>query len=143
MEAVKSSSYEVLDLKPEHIFTFPDGIPGFEKVKRFVILTHPQEAPFGRLTALDYDLCFFVVIPWVICPDYKPDIDEEDLKKIDSPSNEEILILSIVNIPSDPKESTMNLVAPLIINTKKGLGSQVIINNFKEYSPKFKLWQEE
>ncbi|RLE40646.1 hypothetical protein DRJ16_07000, partial [Candidatus Woesearchaeota archaeon] len=71
MEGVKNADYRILDLKPENIFTFPEGIPGFEKVKRFVILTHPEEAPFGRLTAVDYNLCCIVVDPWVIYPEYK------------------------------------------------------------------------
>jgi len=143
MNEVNNLDYKILDLKPENIFTFPEGIPGFEKVKRFVILTHPEEAPFARLTAVDFDLCFIVVIPWVIFPEYKPDIDDEDLKKIGSPLPEQLLILCIVNIPQGkPQESTMNLVAPLIINVKKGLGKQVIINNYKEYTSKFKIWKD-
>ncbi len=143
MEGVRNAEYKVLDLKPENIFTFPEGIPGFEKVKRFVILTHPGEAPFGRLTAVDYNLCFIVVNPWVIYPEYKADIDDEDLKKIDSPSNEELLILAIVNVPQNPREATMNLAAPLVINVKKGLGRQVILRNYKDYSSKFKIWKDE
>ena len=135
-------SYKVLNIKPENVFTFHEGIPGFEKAKRFAILSNPDEAPFGRLTALDYDLCFFVVDPWLIYPDYKPDVDDEDIKKIDSPSNEEIFILAIVNISDDPKESTINLAVPLIINTKKGLGRQVIIRNYNDYSAKCKILQE-
>ena len=48
-----------------------------------------------------------------------------------------------MNIPQGkPQESTMNLVAPLIINVKKGLGKQVIINNYKEYTSKFKIWKD-
>ncbi|MBD3268620.1 MAG: flagellar assembly protein FliW [Candidatus Omnitrophica bacterium] len=143
MAEVNKETQKVLDLKPENIFTFSDGIPGFEKVKRFVILADPQEAPFGRLSAVDHDLCFFVINPWAVFSEYKPDIDEEDLKKIGFPTQEELLILSIVNVPpGNPKDSTMNLVAPLIINSKKGLGRQIILNNFKEFSSRHKLWKD-
>ncbi len=133
--------YKVLDLKPENIFTFDEGIPGFEKAKKFTVLTDPAEAPFGRLTALDYDLCFLAVDPWLFNKDYAPDVDDADVEKIGSPSNEEILILVIANIPEDPRESTVNLAAPVIINTKRGLGRQVIIRNHAEYSAKFPIWQ--
>ncbi|MBN2483045.1 MAG: flagellar assembly protein FliW [Candidatus Omnitrophica bacterium] len=143
MSEVKNIDYQVLDLKKENIFTFSEGIPGFEKVQRFAILTNPEEAPFGRLTAIEHDLCFIIINPWTVYPEYKPDIDQEDIDKIESPSNEEILILAIVTIPEGaPQEATMNLVAPLIIHTKKGLGRQVILNNYKEYSSKYRLWKD-
>ncbi|MBD3246395.1 MAG: flagellar assembly protein FliW [Candidatus Omnitrophica bacterium] len=141
---VAHTNTKVLDLNPEHMFTFADGIPGFEKVKKFVILRHEQEVPFGRLTAVDFDLCFIVIDPWVVYPEYAPDIDDEELKKIDSPSREELLILAIVNIPEGkPQDSTMNLAAPVILNVKKGMGRQVIINNFKDYSARYALWKQE
>jgi len=139
----EKEKYQVLDLKPENIFTFSEGIPGFEQVKRFVILTDPEEAPFGRLSAVDFDLCFFIVNPFLLCPEYAPDIDDGEIEKIGSPKQDQLLILSIVTAGDDPRETTMNLVAPLIINVKDGIGKQLIINNFKEYSPKFKIWDRE
>ena len=143
MAQVRNAEYKVLDVKEEHLFTFSEGIPGFEKVKRFLILTKPEEAPFGRLVAVDFDLCFFVIDPWTVCQDYKPDIGDEEIKKIGSPSHAELLILAIVTIPgSNPQESTMNLAAPVIINVKEGVGRQVIINNYRDYSSKFKLWKQ-
>ncbi len=144
MSEVKNVDYQILDLKAENIFTFSEGIPGFEKVQKFAILTNPEEAPFGRLTAVDHDLCFIVINPWAIFPEYKADIDEEDLKKIGSPGEEQILILAIVTIPQDnPQAATMNLAAPLIINTAKGVGRQVILNNYQEQSSKYKLWRDD
>lgn len=143
MSEVKNLDYQVLNLTKENVFTFPEGIPGFEKVQRFAILTNPEEVPFGRLTALEHDLCFIVINPWEIFPEYKADIDEEDLKKIDSPAEDQILILAIVTIPeASPQEATMNLAAPLIINTKKGVGKQIILNNYKDYSSKYRLWKD-
>jgi flagellar assembly factor FliW len=141
--STKQSDLQALDIKPENIFTFQEGLPGFEKIKRFVILTHPEERPFGRLTALDFDVCFFVVDPWVIYPQYKPDISEEEIKKIENPTREETLILTIASIPKDDAHgATLNLAAPILINVKKGLGRQVVIKNFQEFSSRFPLWRE-
>ena len=143
-QEVKPQEGKILELKPENIFTFPDGLPGFEKVKKFVILVNKEDAPFGRLAAVDHDLCFFVVDPWVLYPDYKPDIDEEDLKKVGISARENTLILAIVNIPvGKPESSTMNLTAPLLINSQQGLGKQVIINNYKDFNSRHPVWQKE
>ena len=48
---VPDESMTVLEIKPENVFSFPEGIPAFESVKEFVILRNPEEAPFMWLQA--------------------------------------------------------------------------------------------
>lgn len=127
--------YELLNLNPEQIFSFPEGIPGFEKIKQYCILVSEKERPFGHLSALgSFNLEFIVINPWYVKSDYNPEISDDDIAFIGSPAQSEILMLSIVALGEPISESTVNLMAPVIINLKTRVGRQVAIRNFKEYS---------
>lgn len=127
--------YELLNLKPEQIFSFPEGIPGFEKIKEYCILAREEEKPFGHLSALgSFNLEFIVINPWYVKPDYNPEISDDDVAFLGSPSPNEILILAIVALGEPINESTVNLMAPVVVSLKTRVGKQVAIRNFKEYS---------
>jgi flagellar assembly factor FliW len=127
--------YEILDLKNDQIYTFSQGLPGFEKVTQYCLLSREEEAPFLHLSALGgFNLEFIVLCPWYVCADYKPEISDDDLEAIGSPALKELIVLAIVVVNEPIGQSTINLVAPIIINSKTFQGKQVVIRNFKDYS---------
>lgn len=139
-EVFDKKGYEVLDIRPEQIFTFAEGIPGFEKIKQYCLLFNENEKPFAHLSALGgFNLEFVVVNPWLVQPSYKPDISDEEFKAIDSPENKDLLVLSIVVLAENIADSTVNLSAPIIINTKNGKGKQVVIRNMGDYPCQYKI----
>ncbi len=139
-EAIEKKGYEVLDLRPDQVFTFSEGIPGFEKITQYCLLFNESERPFAHLSALGgFNLEFVVVNPWLIVPDYRPDISDEELKAIDSPEDKDILVLTIVVLADNVADSTVNLSAPIIINTKNGKAKQVVIRNMDEFPCQHKI----
>jgi flagellar assembly factor FliW len=142
-EEVDRKGYEVLDIRPDQIFTFSEGIPGFEKITQYCLLFNENEKPFAHLSALGgFNLEFIVVNPWLILPSYKPDVSDEEFKAIDSPQDKDLLVLAIVSLADNIAESTVNLSAPLIINTKNGKAKQVVIRNMDEYPCQHKINNE-
>jgi flagellar assembly factor FliW len=134
-ETATQEKYKILDLKANQIFTFSAGIPGFERVKQYCLLRNEEEYPFLHLVAVgSFNLEFIVVLPWVVVPGYDAEISKDKLAVIDSPSKKELILLSIVNVAEPFEASTVNLVAPLIINAKTSKGSQVLIDNADNYS---------
>lgn len=134
-EAIDRKGYEVLDIRPDQIFNFNEGLPGFEKIKQYCLLFNENEKPFAHLSALGgFNLEFIVVNPWLILPSYKPDISDDEFAAIDSPENNELLVLVVVVLADNVEDSTVNLNAPIIINTKNGKARQVAIRNMNEYS---------
>jgi len=112
----------------------PLGLLGFEPLKDYSLLANPAEKPFAWLKAQgDSSLAFVVIDPFVIMPDYQPEIPDADAQFLDIKEAGDVLLLSIVTIHG-PNRATMNLKGPVVINRHSHVGKQVIISNSAEYS---------
>jgi flagellar assembly factor FliW len=140
VEMTAMPAYEILTLNPDQMYEFPEGLPGFEKVKQYCLLSKEDEKPFLHLHAVGgFNLEFVVVSPWQITADYKPEISDDDLAYIGKPSDKELIILAIIVVAAPIGDSTANLAAPIIINAKNGKGKQIVIRNFSQYSNMYKF----
>ncbi len=114
----------------EDIITFNSGIPGFEQNKQFVIVSIPEYAPFEWLVCIDGSkLRFAIINPLLFEPDYDPKIIKEQLDDLAVDAPEDLLLYVIVTIRENPLESTANLVGPIILNRRKKIGKQIIIDD--------------
>ncbi len=69
-------------------------------------------------------MAFIVTDPLWLRPDYKVWVRDEDLDKIEAADDDAVAIYVIVTVPKDPQEMTVNLMAPLLINSRTRLGLQ-------------------
>lgn len=114
------------------IIRFPNGIPGFENHKEFVIVQVPEYVPFEWLVSTNpLGLRFAIINPMVFKPDYAPNILKEQLLDLGLEKPEEVLLYTIVTIRENPEESTANLIGPIVINKAKHIGKQIIIEDDK------------
>ena len=105
------------------------GILGFEHLKRYVLLTHNEKIPFMWFQSIDDGSIAFVVInSFIIAPEYDLMIDDNDTRFLEIESPEDVILMSIVTIRSDPFKVTANLRAPLVINLKNRFGKQIVLN---------------
>lgn len=120
-----------IEIDENGILEFPEGIPGFEDIKRFVLLGSSDESSlFQWLQAVDNtELAFVVVEPKRIWPDYEVDVDEDDVKMLEIDNESKVLVFSIVVVPEDVEKMTANLKAPILINTSNKKGKQIIMDN--------------
>ncbi|MDI3473368.1 MAG: flagellar assembly factor FliW [Thermotogaceae bacterium] len=119
-----------LEVSEESIIHFEEGIPGFEKLKNYVIVERPESEPIKWLVSIDEpEIILPVINPWLIRVDYDVKIDEGTVQMLDIKSREDVLVVCILVIPKDrPKEMTINLLAPIVINTKSNLARQIIMD---------------
>ena len=111
---------------------FPVGLPGFPEQKDFAILEHKTGSPFCWLQSLTHpDLAFVMTDPQILVPDYLSDLSPEEKYYLHQEDNkEDIVIFALVTIPpGKPQEATVNLLGPIRVNTKSGIGKQVILSN--------------
>ena len=114
--------------------TLPMGILGFEKIKEYILLADPAEAPFAWLRVADNaSLAFVVINPFSAVPDYAPDIPEADVEFLGLKESSDALLLNIVTVHGSTR-ATVNLKGPIVINRATHVGKQVIIANAGEYS---------
>jgi flagellar assembly factor FliW len=114
----------------DDIIAFPAGIPGFEKAKEFVLASVPDYVPFEWLVCIDGSMLRFAIInPLLFRPDYGPSMVREQLEELRIEKPDDVLLYCIVTIREDPLASTANLVGPIIINKKRRVGKQIIIDD--------------
>ncbi|MCW7073700.1 MAG: flagellar assembly protein FliW [Deltaproteobacteria bacterium] len=118
-----------IDIDESRAIMMKAGILGFEHLKRYVLLVQDEEILFWWFQSVDDGSVAFVVInPFVIKPDYKPIIQDNDVELLEIESPEDVILMSIVTIRSDPFRVTANLRAPIVINLKKRLAKQIILD---------------
>ena len=116
-----------IEVEQENIIRFPHGVLGFQDQKRFVIIYNPNpELPFHWLQSVDDgNLTFVICSPFLFAEKYEFDIPETVENELELEMPEDVLIYSITVIPEDMKDTTINLKAPLVINTKKKIAMQI------------------
>jgi len=131
-----------IEIDQSSIIAFPQGIPGFEEDKRFVVLRPDQDIPFSFLQSVDHgEISFLITNPFWFYKDYEFDLPENEQVKLKVGQKEDLEIWSIVTIKDDINQATLNLQAPVIINDKEKLGMQVILHD-TNYQTKHKLLRQ-
>ena len=119
-----------IEVKPEDILTFDNGIPGFGEEKQFVLLPLPENEWFHILQSVTtHQLGFVVTDPFVFFKDYDFELDQASVELLEHPAEKEVQVLSILTVRETLHQSTANLQAPIIINLANRKGKQVILTN--------------
>jgi len=128
---LNTKHFGIIEIDENSIIDFPEGVPGFEYVKKFVLLGNPDDdSPFQWLQGVDYtDLAFAIIDPRFFKPDYEVDIDESDVEFLEIKDEKSVLIFAIVVVPEDLTKMTANLRAPILINVKNKKGKQVVMEH--------------
>lgn len=139
---VLTRDFGEIEADQENIIKFKNGLPGFEELKKFVIIPLSDDSPFMVVQSLDeVEVAFTVIEPGNFMSDYKFEISDNIEKELEISSIEDVLVLNIITLQEKLKESTVNLSAPLVININKNLGRQVILDD-KRYELKYKFFAE-
>jgi len=111
------------------IIDFPAGLPGFDDLRKFIIVEADNTKPIYWLQSIENKhIALPVIVSFAIINDYNIDIRENELEDLDLESKNDLLILNVVVIPEDVRKMTVNLAAPVVINAKRGIGKQIIID---------------
>ncbi len=141
LATVHTTRFGEIEVSDEEIFRFSEGLPGFEDMHQFVIFRTNPEAVFWYLHSLQNpELCFIIADPFMFYPEYEFDLNENVSADLKLDRAEQLKIWSIITVPagSSIEHATINLVAPIVINTVTKQSKQVILYN-SNYSIKQKL----
>jgi flagellar assembly factor FliW len=112
----------------------PMGILGFEQMKNYLLIANPEEEPFRWLQVKDNaSLAFVVIDPFLVIPDYHPDIPQADVECLGLSSPDQASLLNIVTLHGGNR-ATVNLKGPVVVNRITGVGKQVILANAADFS---------
>lgn len=115
-----------VDVTPESVIRFPEGLPGFEACRAFVLISSPEIAPLQRLhSVVGPEASFVAIEPKRLLPSYRYELSEFDRQRLHVRDESELLWLAIIAIERDGT-ATANLRAPVVINPATMTGCQVM-----------------
>ena len=119
---IETSRFGTLDLDENVFIEFPWGIPGFEQVKRYVLLEHRQ-GPFQWLQAVDEpSLAFVVCEPEVVGLRYS--VPREKAMSVGLEAPEDLVVLIMVSFDRQQKSISPHWRGPMLFNSSSRLGYQ-------------------
>lgn len=126
-----NTSFGEFEIVARDIIAFPNGLPGFERCRRFVLLSSDEElAPFRCLQAIDGPCASFVVIdPRAVLPSYQTVLSQADMARLGATGDSALLWLAIVTLATADVEPHVNLRAPIVINPATMMGYQLMPSN--------------
>ena len=110
-----------IEIDEENIILFEEGLPGFNHVRKFIILdksggkdTHGTNdiaepvSPFEWFQCVDEPtLAFVIVNPFVFKPDYDIELSNEIIEHLEIEKEEDVALYSIVVVPEDMTKMTI------------------------------------
>ena len=125
------------------IVEMPQGIVGFPSLRRFALLRNEErDGSVSWFQSLDEPGFFLPVMnPLAVKGDYSPSVDNDTLSSIGDFKEDDLLILVTLTIPHDNIEAmSVNLKAPIIINSASMKGCQIIAEN-EDYPIKYPIYE--
>ncbi|WP_036225967.1 flagellar assembly protein FliW [Mesoaciditoga lauensis] len=116
------------EIDEKEIILFKNGLPGFENLRRFCLISRADTEPIKWLVSLeDERVALPVVDPWIILGDYSFELNKETLGKLENPTKDRTLVMVVIDLHSE--NVSANMAAPIVINLDKGVGEQIILED--------------
>lgn len=117
----------------DKIITLTSGLIGFPDMKRFTLIFDSEREESGSIMWLqsldETQFALPVVVPNDIVPDYNPTVNDELLIPLGEMNSENTYVLVTVKVPENLEDMSINLKAPIIINTDTLKGDQIIVED--------------
>lgn len=118
-----------VQIETSQIIHFHSGLPGFIEETEFALLDLPGNPVFQALQSTKTkDLAFIVTNPYHFYMDYEFTLDDPIVESLAIKSKRDVAVLTIVTLKSPFEASTINLKAPIIINSTRQQAKQYILN---------------
>jgi len=132
--------FGMIRFRQQDVIYFPQGIPGYEKNKHYILLSERGDPDSVRMISIDdASLSFILKNPRKFMPGYQPNISNRDLKDLQIDNPQSLLMYVILTLNPRQVDSTINLRAPILINKRQNLGKQLVLLDDK-YSTKHPIF---
>jgi len=109
---------------------FYGDIIGFPHSLKYRLCSDSRIFPFFRLKSLDEPgLEFALIDPWIVKDDYVIEISDTNLESLELKNTRDLMVFSIVTLITGESSISLNLAAPIIINSRNGRGFQIILED--------------
>lgn len=131
-----------IDIQDDKIIKLKEGIIGFPDLQNFTLIYDQEKEGEGGIKWLqsmdDPQFAMPVINPLDVRPDYKPSVNEKELKVLGKMPVESIFVLVTITVPKEIEKMSVNLKAPFIINMENLQGAQIIVE--EDYPVKYMIY---
>lgn len=133
-----------IDIYEGKIITLERGMIGFPDLQRFALI-YDEEKGLKASSVMwlqsmdDTQVAFPVMQPNQIKPDYNPMVSDEMLIPLGELNEENTYVLVTLTAMPKKEDTTVNLKAPIVINTETKRGCQLIVDD--DYPVKFRIYE--
>lgn len=129
-QMLRDTRFGSISYRQEDVLEFPEGLIGFPKEKRFILVSVSDRSSFQWLQSLDSpQLAFLVTDPKQFIAEYAPFHDQDDR-----------CVFTTVNIPKGrPEEMTLNLAGPIVIEQSSRSGCQIVLED-EAYTTRYRVF---
>ncbi|MDP4098598.1 flagellar assembly protein FliW [Paenibacillus sp. P96] len=128
-----------MELSEEDIYHFAKGLPGFETETDFAMVPVEGTAFHYLQSTTKPELSFLIADPFEFHSEYSFELADEDKEELKI--EDQVAVYAIVTIHSEVVQSTMNLLAPLVLNPVTRMGKQVVLHQ-SGYETRHALWTD-
>jgi len=142
MVKVNTTRFGELQVNDSDIIKFQEGILGFEKLTKYFVVDPGDSTLILWLQSTeDAEVAFPVIEPKIFKPDYTAKLLPTDMNSVEIETLSDTKIYTILTIPQDITEMSANLKAPIVINNKKKIAKQIVLQDSK-LSVKFEMYKD-
>ncbi len=133
-----------IDIDEGKIITLERGMIGFPDLQKFALI-YDEEKGLKASSVMwlqsmdDTQVAFPVMQPNQIKPDYNPMVSDEMLIPLGELNEDNTYVLVTLTAKPKKEDTTVNLKAPIVINTETKRGCQLIVDD--DYPVKFKIYE--
>lgn len=129
---IKTTRFGELEVNPNDIITFSDGLLGFENLKKYFVVDPGDSTLILWLQSTeDEKIAFPIIEPKIFKPDYIAKLLPADLNGLELETLNTAKLYAILTIPANVTEMSANLKAPVVVNSQKRVAKQIVLQDSK------------
>ena len=140
---LETKLFGTVGMSEEKKIHFPGGIIGFPDLKDFILIHDEEVEENNKISWMqsvqEPAFALPVINPLIVKPIYNPMVDDKLLKPLGEWTDDDLLVLVTITVPSDLTKMTVNLKAPMLINSKERKACQIILEE-EEYPVKYPIY---
>lgn len=116
------------------VVQFPWGLPGFATLRRFLVISVNEEQGYIWLQSLDdTSVALPLCDPWSLFDDYEAPLPLYAKQSLEIERADSFCVMCVMVARPGADPTTVNLLAPIVINLQTRVGRQVMLEN-QQYS---------
>lgn len=120
----ETSRFGPVEIDDSKIINFPEGMPGFASLKRYILMDY-KDTELKWLQAVDDPaVAFIVCLPGAFAPGFKAQVDDAAVRFLGLEKKEDLVVLLILRVEAG--RVVVNTRAPLLFNAALMRGLQLL-----------------